>query len=399
MANFIISLGTINKKMLYPLIYIIIHFAINIYDLYLEYNEVSLFIDGFGYSLGEILTFFVAQIYKYKRVAVKKKKTPLKQYIKDYFFLFLINLCYQIIILSPFYLIKNSNKNEEEEAAKYKQLFINDAIEAIFVTTIAYFLLKYKFYIHHVISIIALVILAVIIDLLLGNYFGVSIPLVIITIFYILTDSIYYSYCKHLIEKKYYYFMDILFIIGIYDFILYTVSFTIILLTQKINGTYKLIFQFYDFYNNYGTWNMTSSFLVSLILHGVVLFILEMKILEMLGPNFVYLSYLIGKIPSAIISIEDYKRWIVLILSLFQILFILFYLEILEYNFCSLNKNTKKSIAEREHRQSISEINVEDDDDEIDIKGYDIKDSMKTQEKIKELNEMKEVFEEKENDD
>ena len=42
-----------------------------------------------------------------------------------------------IIILSPFYFIKNSNKNEEEEAAKYKQLFINDAIEAIFVTTIA----------------------------------------------------------------------------------------------------------------------------------------------------------------------------------------------------------------------------------------------------------------------
>jgi hypothetical protein len=45
-------------------------------------------------------------------------------------------------------------------------------------------------------------------------------------------------------------------------------------------------------------------------------------------------------------------------------------LEILEYNFCSLNKNTKKSITEREHKQSINEINDEDDD-EIDIKGYD----------------------------
>ena len=97
MANFIISLGVINKKMLFPLIYIIIHFAINIYDLYVEYNEVSLFIMGFCFSLGEILTFFVAQIYKYRRIGIKKKKTPMKQYIVDYSFLFLINLCYQII--------------------------------------------------------------------------------------------------------------------------------------------------------------------------------------------------------------------------------------------------------------------------------------------------------------
>ena len=146
---------------------------------------------------------------------------------------------------------------------------------------------------------------------------------------------------------------------------------------------------------------MITIFIVSLILHGLILFLLEMKILDMLGPNFVYLSYLIGKIPSAIISIEGNNRWIVLVLSIFQILFILFYLEILEYNFCSLNKNTKKSIREREHRNSICEINddANDDDDEIDIKGYDIRDSISTQEKIKELNEMNEIFEDKEIDD
>ena len=119
-----------------------------------------------------------------------------------------------------------------------------------------------------------------------------------------------------------------------------------------------------------------------------------MKILDMLGPNFVYLSYLIGKIPSAIISIEGNNRWIVLVLSIFQILFILFYLEILEYNFCTLNKNTKKSIREREHRISICENN--DDDNEIDIIGYDVSESVKMQE---EINEMNEIYEEEEKDD
>ena len=158
MAKFIISLGVINKKMLFPLIYIIIHFAINIYELYVEYNEVPIFIMGFGFSLGELLTFFVAQIFKYRRIGIKKKKTPMKQYIIDYFFLFLINLCYHIIELAPFYFIKSSGKDEEEEAAKYKDLFINDASEVIFVTIVTYFLLKYKYYIHHIISIIAIVI-------------------------------------------------------------------------------------------------------------------------------------------------------------------------------------------------------------------------------------------------
>ena len=72
--------------------------------------------------------------------------------------------------------------------------------------------------------------------------------------------------------------------------------------------------------------------------------------------------------------------------------FFLFYLEILEYNFCSLNKNTKKHISERERKQSIEESN--DIDNEIDIKGYDISDTLKTQDKIKDLNEMNEITDE-----
>ena len=138
-------------------------------------------------------------------------------------------------------------------------------------------------------------------------------------------------------------------------------------------------------------------FFMNLVMKGLMIFLIEMKIVDMLGPSFVYVSYQINRIPSTIISIEGNNKWIVLILSLFQILFILFYLEILEFNFCSLNKNTKKSIAERERKQSIDESN--DIDYEIDIKGYDISENVKIQEKMKELNEMNEIFEEKEESD
>ena len=83
MATFIIKLGTINKKMIVMLIYILLNIFVNIYFLNVDYNEVTLFIDGFGYSLGEVSTFFISQIFRYRKTSNKKKKN-MKQYFKDY---------------------------------------------------------------------------------------------------------------------------------------------------------------------------------------------------------------------------------------------------------------------------------------------------------------------------
>ena len=74
MAKFIISLGMINKKLLFPLIYFIIYIFVNIFNLSVDYNEVSVFLDGFGFSLGELSSFFVGQIIKCRRIGLKKKK-------------------------------------------------------------------------------------------------------------------------------------------------------------------------------------------------------------------------------------------------------------------------------------------------------------------------------------
>ena len=102
-------------------------------NLYSEDNEVSLFIDGFGYSFGQILTFFINQFFKYRRNIIKKKKIPSKKYFIDYLFLFLISIFYHILGLTPFYIYKsNENENSKEMIAyKYRDLFINDAIEVI----------------------------------------------------------------------------------------------------------------------------------------------------------------------------------------------------------------------------------------------------------------------------
>ena len=289
-------------------------------------------------------------------------------------------------------------KDKEEENDKYKDLLIIDALEAVFMTIITYFALKYKYYIHHIISLIIIVILSIIMDIILGNIMHPNTYLVISSILYFLADIFLYVYYKYLMEKRYYHFTDILFILGIFDSVLVFIIFGIILIEQKIRGTYKLIFQFYEYYQKYGVWELTSIFLVGFIPKGLILYLLELKIVDDLNPNFVCISYQISKMPLTIISIKGNIKWVVLVLEILQIFIFLFYLEVLEYNFCSLNKNTKKNIAERGHNQSINSNN--NDDESIEIKeGYDIRESFKIQEKTKELNEMNEIFEETEKDD
>ena len=91
-----------------------------------------------------------------------------------------------------------------------------------------------------------------------------------------------------------------------------------------------------------------------MILYGFFIVFATIIILNNLEPDFIAVSYVFSKIPTTILETEgSMKKWLIILISIFQIIFLLFYLEIFEYNFCSLNKNTKKNIIKRE----ISETN------------------------------------------
>ena len=106
----------------------------------------------------------------------------------------------------------------------------------------------------------------------MGNYKHIVASLVITSILYIIADSFLYAYSKYLMEKKYYYFIDLLIASGAFDLILYIIAFTIINIVQKAKGTNELIFQFFEFYKNYGARQIILIFLVALIPEGLLLF-------------------------------------------------------------------------------------------------------------------------------
>ena len=333
MKNCIFQLGTINKKLLLPLIYIVIYICINIFWNYTEYDELIFYLEGVGFSVGQMITYLLGNAWKYRYVSRKSIRKKSKIF-KNYSILFLIDSFYMASNLFSLYY-----EGDEENS---RELFINDAIEIIFITLITYFILKYKYYIHHIISISIFVLLTITIDYVLENFTHTNTVRVINSILYVLADSSIYSYLKHLIAVKYYYFMDVLLLLGIINLILHFITLGIILLIQNQNGENTLINFCKEYYDELGIGYMILRFLFGLVFIGFFVGILEFLILNELIPNYVIIGYALGKIPTYIINSEGINRWIILIISIFQIIILLFYLEIFEYNFCSLNKNTKK---------------------------------------------------------
>ena len=194
-----------------------------------------------------------------------------------------------------------------------------------------------------------------------------------------------YSYLKYLIEFKYYFYLDLLYIYGIFCFFWNCVSLCSVVLIYKSKGSDIFIFKIYEYYKDNGIQGIVLRFFKGLVISGFIIDILEFIILDKLTPNYIIIAYEIGKIPSNIKSfiktdqkeIEGFEILVciaIIILSILQVMCLLFYLEILELNFCNLNKNTKKNIEERELLLRVKKIDSteikSDDESYIMMKDY-----------------------------
>ena len=158
----------------------------------------------------------------------------------------------------------------------------------------------------------------------------------------------------------------------------------ILLIIQKVNNTYILIFQFYNLYKTRGIGIIIFVFFFTFTFLGFLTGLLESLILDKLTPNYVIIGIELGKVPHELLSIKDAKFWPIIFIIILQALCLLFYLEIFEFNFCSLNKNTKKSILKRQS-QLIYDENDDNDDNE------NIENEIDSEYSIYSLNDTKEI--------
>ena len=349
-------------------------------------------INNLGGNILQMLSIFIPCIFKFKGKSKNSTKKCTKANFKDYFILSLIIL----LIIGIEILLQRFNKYD----IKINFTYISLCFQMIFYILSSIIILKAKYYIHNIISSILFCIFSVINDLILDN-FKIIEPISLLSLLPNLVDDLLCCYMKYLIDKKYHSIWNILFFLGLFFFLFNLITFIIIIIN--------------DPYNNYifkaikitGTKYIILNFFLDAILNQFLRMLLTLIILEYFSLNHVLISLLLFRIAISIylhelifkfiIILVDKKYLFFLIPAFFQIISLLFYLEILEYNFCNLNRNTRRNIMLREEEEmllrnntNVSEIEVEIDKDLI-VKNPQEKKDL-------ELYDMIDDSEEKEND-
>ena len=157
-----------------------------------------------------------------------------------------------------------------------------------------------------------------------------------ISISHVAFDAGYNCYQKYLMEKFYYPYWNIALIPGI---------------LQLITGASGLIVQlslgnkiFCSYFKEHWKALIIFKIILPLIFHIIMcpLFIL---ILYYYKPDFILIIFQLAAITKSIMdNFGNWKLYVCLLFGIMQILVLMFYLEILELNFCGLNENTQRNI-------------------------------------------------------
>ena len=306
------------------------------------------------------------------------KYLPIKEVIKIFFisiFLFLTEILRIIQIITKG---KNKDKDEDEEKEEYEDRFI--FIEFLLILLIPhssevyYKHQKLSFLIFTLIEIIKIIAFIVykILNENFNDYLAIFIEIIISIIY-----AFYYIYIKRLMKYKFISPYKSNFIIGLINFPLIIIIYLIISFTSlgDENNKYYIDNIFNLFKNGVDTINAIK--LISLpIAYGIYTSLLNKIIYDftlyhyyipLLIENFIFdISKQIGN--------ENKKYFIIFIISSFfiELIMILVFLEIIELNFCGLNKNLKKNVEFRALNETSLEIkdyyDNEDDNERDTIK-------------------------------
>ena len=189
-------------------------------------------------------------------------------------------------------------------------------------------------------------------------------------------------------NNLFYNYWTLAFIIGAIIFILNLGTLSAALIKGRYDGEDNFLNNFYKYIKDEKAGFIILRFFLSFIFKGLFLQLFRVLILDYLTPNHILITYEITKIMSVLTNPYLENKWYSLIPIAFHFLSLIFYLEILEYNFCGLNKNTKKNIELREKDDMIQRDSLLDNpNNEIDIgHGYLInKDNNKIEKEMNEI--------------
>ena len=344
-----ISLGRIEKKLILLLGSIIIQIIFLIVSIKTPENLTKYFLSDLLDIFGQI-TFGVIIHFKFKNT---KRGNIIKKrfiYIIILFFLRSITACF--INLFSYFVTED----------KYKMFNISNSInglEIIIVTLGTSIILKYKYYIHHMITMLLFSVLGFIIDLILGSYNIMNFTYIYIFLIYVIVDVFILIYMKYMMDNLFFGYAEIMIycgIIALIDIICIDAALAVYEDKNNIYGTYNLIFDEIAAYFRETKVEIIIfyQFLYFIVIGGLDL-LFEILILYYLKPNYILIVLVFSEFEDVIFNSDNPNKLYTLIPFALQFLDLLFYFEILELNFWKLNKNTVKNIRKREKLLDINE--------------------------------------------
>ena len=343
-----ISYGRIDKK----LFLVVAMILLKLIDLIINSEVPSEYANGilfiFEEELGPIITGIILY-FVFKNQTKEKKES--KKSIKYIIILILsrgFNICYEYFYI---YLI------EDEKYNYYCLLNTANGIEIIIITFAASVLLKYRYYAHHKICMIIYCVSGITIDIILGNYKIPNYTYIAIYIIFICNEIFLYVYIKYMMDKLYYQYTEIIIYWGLIGLAFKLIFFAYLLIIE-MNNDYSYIFEYiYEYFTETNIYIIIFYQFFYYVIISSIVYLFLILMIYYLQPNYtIIIEFFVLEIS---IFYEDINnKYYTIIPFILQILALLFYFEILEFNFCNLNYNTIKNIQFREEDEILDKLLV-----------------------------------------
>ena len=362
-----IIFGRINKRLLLPAFLSLTQIILQIVNNFYFPEKKDIVSSIYSLAIGQIIIKFLPCILKIDND--KDDETKKTKEVKQ-------RKCLHYFILCGLFLLERSLHSGNIVAAKLLlkqeasytdsnlflvQDFLVLSIEMAFMAIFSRCLLKYKYFKHHIISIIIFIILGIACEIIIRNYsqdldayigqYKIYAMVYGIKILNSVCDAFYFCYQKYMMEVFYYPYWNIAFIPGIFLFALATILLIIVLAFP--NGKTGFTENFYSYYRELSGWIIFGKIILIVVIH-IILCPLTILTLYYYSPNFILI---ICQISTIVYTLINSTRGSVYCIPLYAVQFIvlLIHLEILELNFWGLNKYTKRNIELRGLLDSIDE--------------------------------------------
>ena len=390
MSKFCLRIGEIeiNKKTLLVSILSLFQTIIAIIELFFPEKRKNHFLESTSIGLGQLAVFIVPHI-KFFSISNEKKKTKYKCSKKIFLHYFILLVLYAVKCNALYFGYRKILGNEHSIFdIQISEFTTKQCIEILIINIISKFILKYKYFIHHYLSVIIFFLSGVGFDLILGNYshkFGqlnwLDILCIILGFF---IEGIYYCYIKYMLDIHYHHYWNIMLSIGIMVIFVNIITINVFIIIRNKPDLPYFIENFWNYFykDEVPTKIIVSRFIINFVLQFFTN-VLEILTLFYLPPEFIIISqffcFMVVFIVKCIwknIVFHDNYQFCFIIFHYMQSFGLLVYFELLELNFCGLNKNTRKNVKARVNNDLI-EIIDRLNDDNIEIKGgYILKNTM-----------------------